>query len=120
MTDPLWFAARGNVAGIGSTDLINWAHPDKPQSWVIEVLIQDTVGAGAGEIQLTTTTRHAQGGITLPFAVGATGYARVMIGAQGDSGSIKATSASGASAFLFSATVMQVTSTPVDSAVTAW
>jgi hypothetical protein len=43
-----------------------------------------------------------------------------MIGAQGDSGSIKATSASGASVFQFSATVMQVTSTPVDSAVTTW
>ena len=118
--EPLWFAARANVAGIASADLINWAHPNKPQGWVIEILVFDTVGGGAGEISMTSTTRHAQGGLVLPFAVGATGYARLIFGAQGDSGSIKVTGATGGSVFQFNASVLQVTSTPVGSNVTAW
>jgi hypothetical protein len=120
MIDPLWFAARANVAGIGTADLINWAHPAKPQSWVVEVLVFDSVGGGAGSISMSSTTRHAEGGLTLPFTVGATGYARLIFGAQGDSGSIKVEGLTGGSALQFNATVMQVTSTPVGSNVSAW
>ena len=119
--NPLWYAARANVVGIGGADLINWAHPERPQSWVAEVLVFDSSLVGsAGTLTMSSTTRHARGGLSLAFTTGAQGYARLIFGAQGDSGSIAVTGATAGGTLEFNAVIMQVTSTPTTATVTAW
>ena len=124
MTEPLWYAGRAEVTGTGaaavSRDLLNWAHPEKPQSWVIEVFITTPAGAGmAGTVTMSSTCRHAQGGLELAWAAGANGFARLIFGAQGDSGTVSVATAT-AGPVNFNGSVLQVSSTPINSAVTAW
>lgn len=122
MTKPLWFAGRLSLSVGDSADVINWTHPDGCIAWTIEVLVDETVPGSQVTVDMGSTTRHAPGALQLTGTTGATGKARFVFGAQGDSGTVRVTANTGGSTSVLSvsASVLEVTSLATGSNVTTW
>ena len=71
MTAPLWYAGRVDVAGAGALDVLNFAHPESPRAWVVEILVRDNALAGGTiAIELGSNLRMASGGLKLDVTPG--------------------------------------------------